>query len=198
MKKIQLFCTIFLSVAVLSLTAIGCGNSQNKKTDSAATRTSSDIIQVDDLLANADQYVDKALKLEGVCTHICKHGGGKIFLLGSDDTKTIRIEAGDKVRSFKPETVNAIVQIDGTLKEQRIDEAYLSKWEAQLKSHEGHDHADGEEGCGAEQQANNEAPANSTGQRIANFRKSIAERKASEGKEYLSFYYVEADDYTIL
>ena len=35
-------------------------------------------------------------------------------------------------------------------------------------------------------------------ERIENFRKSIAERKEKEGKDYLSFYHIEADTYTIL
>lgn len=51
----------------------------------------------------------KTFTTEALCTHICAHGGGKIFLMGSDDTKTIRVEAGTKIGSFKPETVNNLV-----------------------------------------------------------------------------------------
>ena len=46
--------------------------------------------------------------------------------------------------------------------------------------------------------ARGEAPAGSIEERIANFRKRIAERKANEGKDYLSFYSITADNYEIL
>ena len=94
----------------------------------------SQILEVDDILARADSLTGKTFTTEALCTHICAHGGGKIFLMGSDDTKTIRVEAGTKIGSFKPETVNNLVRITGKLVEQRIDEAYLTEWEAQVKA----------------------------------------------------------------
>ena len=54
--------------------------------------------------------------------------------MGSDDTQTIRVEAGEKIGSFKQETVNNIVRVKGKLVEDRIDEAYLAQWEEMLKS----------------------------------------------------------------
>lgn len=53
--------------------------------------------------------------------------------MGSDDTKTIRVEAGP-LGSFDTRCVNAIVTVAGTLKEQRVDEAYLQNWESRLKA----------------------------------------------------------------
>ena len=54
-------------------------------------------------------------------------------LMGSDDTQVIRVEAGT-LGTFDPKCVNYIVRVTGTLKEQRIDEAYIQNWEAQLKA----------------------------------------------------------------
>ena len=123
---------------------------------------------------------------------------GKIFLMGSDDTKTIRVEAGTKIGSFKPETVNNLVRITGKLVEQRIDEAYLTEWEAQVKAQTAEKHGTTEQGCASEQKARGEAPANSIEERITNFRQRIADRQAKEGKNYLSFYYIEGDTYEIV
>ena len=53
--------------------------------------------------------------------------------MGSDDTKTIRVEAGT-LGSFDNKCINAIVTVTGTLKQQRVDEAYLQNWEAKLKA----------------------------------------------------------------
>ena len=77
--------------------------------------------------------------------------------MGSDDTKTIRVEAGTKIGSFKPETVNNLVRITGKLVEQRIDEAYLTEWEAQVKAQTAEKHGTTEQGCASEQKARGEA-----------------------------------------
>ena len=133
--------------------------------------------------------------IEGVCTHICKHGGRKIFLMGSDDTQTIRVEGGS-VGKFDQKCVNSIVRVTGDLKEQRIDEAYLQNWEAQLKAKAAEQHGEGEAGCSTEKKARGET-ANTPEARIADFRAKIADRKAKTGKDYLSFYFVEASSYEI-
>ena len=150
---------------------------------------------MDSLLANAEALVGKSVCVEAVCTHICKHGGRKIFLMGSDDTQTIRVEGGS-VGKFDSGCVNALVSVTGILKEERVDEAYLLKWEEQLKATAAEAHGDGEAGCSTEKKARGET-ANTSEDRIADFRKKIAERKTRTGKDYLSFYYIEATAYEI-
>ena len=48
-------------------------------------------MEVDNLLADAEKLTGGKVTVEGVCTHICRHGGRKIFLMGTDDTQVIRI-----------------------------------------------------------------------------------------------------------
>ena len=78
----------------------------------------------------------------------------------------IRIEAGEKIGSFKPECVNNVVRVTGTLVEDRIDEAYLAEWELRLKDQIARQHGEGEAGCSAEHQARGESVASSTEKRI--------------------------------
>ena len=83
------------------------------------------------------------------------------------------------------------------LKEQRVDEAYLQQWEAQLKETSDQKHGEeGEGGCSTEKKARGET-ANTPQTRIADFRAKIADRQAKEGKVYLSFYYMQATGYEI-
>ncbi|WP_448789808.1 hypothetical protein [Bacteroides graminisolvens] len=186
---------VVLVVALMAMVNFNsCGNKQQKQQDEASEQVSG-AIDVDSLLAAADSLSGKEVTVEGVCTHICKHGGRKIFLMGSDDTQTIRIEAG-KVGKFDQKCVNSLVKVTGVLVEQRVDEAYLENWENQLKAATAEKHGDDAAGCSTEKQARGET-ANSPEQRIADFRKKIAARKARDGKEYLSFYYVEANNYEI-
>ena len=114
---------------------------------------------------------------------------------GSDDTKTIRVEAGP-LGSFDTKCINAIVTVTGTLKEQRVDEAYLQNWESKLKAQTEKSHGETAAGCDSEKKARGET-ANTPEARIADFRAKIAERKAATGKDYLSFYYMEASSYEI-
>lgn len=187
---------VVLVVALMAMVNFNsCGNKQQKQQDEASERLSG-AIDVDSLLAAADSLSGQEVTVEGVCTHICKHGGRKIFLMGSDDTQTIRIEAG-KVGKFDQKCVNSMVKVTGVLVEQRVDEAYLENWENQLKAATAEKHGDSDAaGCSTEKQARGET-ANTPEQRIADFRKKIAARKARDGKEYLSFYYVEANNYEI-
>lgn len=196
MKKL----IVYIVVAAAALFAAGCGGNQNNKKQAAETAGTAQAaaLEVDKLLSDAERMTGKQVTVEGVCTHICRHGGRKIFLMGTDDTQVIRIEAGDKIGAFKPECVNNLVRVTGTMAEDRIDEAYLAEWEQEVKDQLAEEHGDGEAGCSAEQQARGESVASSTEKRIADFRARIAERKAKEGKEYLSFYHVDGESYEIL
>ena len=189
---------LIIAIAIVAMTFIGtsCGNKQQKSASEATTEQSaSSAFEIDSLLANAESLAGQEVTIEGVCTHTCKHGAKKIFLMGSDDTQVIRVEAGT-LGAFDPKCVNSIVRVTGTLKEQRIDEAYLQNWEAQLKAQAAEKHGTGEAGCDSEKKARGET-ANSPEARIADFRAKIADRKAETGKEYLSFYFMEADSYEV-
>ena len=115
--------------------------------------------------------------------------------MGSDESKIIRVEAA-KLGSFKQKCANSIVKVNGILREERIDETYLQTWEQTLLA-EGEQHGDGESGCATEKAARGET-GNSSAERIADFRAKIAARNESEGKAYLSFYFIEALSYEII
>ena len=193
LKSIKIFIILCLGIMIIFSS---CGKKKTAEQNNESTVQQSVNIDVDQLLADAEELVDQSVSIEGVCTHICKHGGRKIFLMGSDDTKTIRIEGGE-VGKFDARCVNNMVEVTGKVREQRIDEAYLQQWEARIAEETAEKHGEGEEGCSTEKKARNET-GNSTTERIANFRERIAEREAKDGKAYLSFYYMEAEKYSIL
>lgn len=180
----------------MTLGLASCGNDSNKsKEQTSAEEVTPAALEVDQVLADPDSLVGDTIEIEGICTHICKHGGGKIFLMGSDDTKTLRVEAGESIGSFPQETVNSIVRVTGVLVEDRIDEDYLAQWESQIADQA--KETQGEGGCAADMKANAEAATNSVRERIANFRSRIAERTEKEGKPYVSLYHMEGLSYEI-
>ena len=181
----------------MTLGLASCGGDSNKsKAQTSTEEVNPAALEVDQVLADPDSLVGDTIKVEGVCAHICKHGGGKIFLMGSDDTKTLRVEAGESIGSFPQETVNSIVRVTGVLVEDRIDEDYLAQWEARIADQA--KETQGEGGCAADMKANAEAEANTVRERIANFRTRIAERTEREGKAYVSLYHMEGLSYEIL
>ena len=172
---------------------LSCGNA--KKQSQSAEQVSTVAMGIDEVMAKAADLVEQSVTIEGVCTHTCSHGAKKMFLVGSDDSKTLRIEAGE-LGAFDTKVVNQVVTVKGILKEERIDEAYLVDWENRLKAQTEEHHGNGEGGCDTEKNARGET-ANTAEGRIADFRTKIAAEKAATGKEYLSFYHVVAESYEI-
>lgn len=179
-----------------SIILSSCGNKKNSdKQDEITTESAA---QVDDILAKADSLVGKEVVFEGVCTHTCKHGGKKMFILGSDDSKTLRVDASEEIGSFPAEVVNNIVEVKGKLVEERIDEAVIAKLEEQYKKMSGAEHGDNKEvGCSSEKKAHGQNEINTFAQRIQDYKDRIAQRKEKEGKEYLSFYAVKGISYKV-
>ena len=190
MKKIS----FAAAAAFVAMTAMltSCGNSKN--TASTESVAASNVWTVDSVLANASSNVDGEITFEGVCTHACSHGATKIFLMGSDDTQTIRVEAAE-LGAFDPKCVNSVVTVKGLLREQRIDGAYLDEWE-RMYAEQSHGE-DAEVGCESERAARGESADKSILDQIADYRVQIAQRDSTEGKPYLSFYYVDAVSYEI-
>ena len=191
MKKVS-----FILIAFIAALTLNSCQSNSKNNAESHQEQDTTALSVDELLTEAGSLDGTTVSIEGVCTHICSHGGKKIFLMGTDDTKTIRIESND---AFSQDCVNSLVAVSGKVVEERIDEAYLVNWETQVKNDTQEKHGDDEEaaGCSSEQKVQNETLVNTVEERIANFRKRIAEEKELTGKDYLSFYHVVADSYKI-
>ena len=189
--------SLFVIVAA-ALMMVACGNNQNNKAADEPAEVAQAVV-IDEVLAGeGEALAGQLIEIEGVCTHICSHSASKIFLLGENSGQTIRVEAAE-LGSFDQKCVNSIVKVKGVLCEERIDEAYLQAWEERIanKTEEKHGEGNGEGGCDTEKAARGET-AHKSVDRIADFRTKIAERKEADGKEYLSFYYVEAKEYEIV
>lgn len=196
MKRKNALCLLLVGMAIF---VSSCGGSSKTNKSSEETQSTekvaSSTIDLDQLLSDADQYAGKEVKVEAICTHICSHGGKKIFLMGSDDTKTMRVESGSG-DAFSADCVNSVVLVTGILKEQRMTEASLLKWEEQIKAQAAQAKATTHESCDSDKKARGET-ADTPEARIADFRTRLAQRKAEEGKDYLSFYFLEASSYEV-
>ncbi len=182
---------VMLVAMTLLLAACKSGSKSNEQPGDIA------VYQVDDVLANGEELVGHESEVEGICTHICAHGARKIFLMGSNDDNTLRIESAGDIGAFDQGCVNNKVLVKGTLEESRIDEAYLKEWEESELAKTAEQHGSGDAGCDTEKKARGES-GNSALQRIDDFRNRIAAEKEKSGKEYLSFYHLAATGYEVL
>lgn len=186
-KTINIILAIALAVFV---TACG-GNKQEQTAETAENQ--SDALTVDQVLTTPDEYVDKTVTIEGLCSHLCSHGGVKAFIQGNADNMQLRCEAFPGMDApFPGEAVHKAIKVTGILREQRIDEDYLKALE--------NSNIDGnhETGCDTERAAHGQQDIKTLNNRIANYRQRIADSVKNGGKDYLSFYYMDATGYEIL
>jgi len=99
MKKVL----VILAVALVAFTAC------QKQEQAAQT-----VYSIDEVFAQADSLVGDTICFQGICSHLCKHGGRKAFLMGGDESRILRVE-GARMGNFAPECINNIVRVRGIL-----------------------------------------------------------------------------------
>ncbi|MGL5016304.1 MAG: hypothetical protein ACRC6V_18795 [Bacteroidales bacterium] len=192
MKKLFILFSLLSSLSLSAITLSTQADVQSTSTESSSNNS----ITVDQMMEQCDALVGQSVSLKGNCTHRCKHGGGKMFVAGANG-QILRIQSTSQSGRFPVEVVGKEVTVQGTLMEERIDEEYLVKWEKRMEQ-EMAAHGESEGGCSTEKKARNESTKVQTPQeRIESYRARIAERFKSEGKNYLSFYFIKAEKYTL-
>lgn len=202
MKKL-----LFAFSAIAMLAMASCSS---KSADNIAATEEVVALSVDSVMANPDNFVNDTISVEGVVSHLCKHGGKKAFLLGTGEDILIRCEATEQMGGFFPqETIHHPMLAKGILRETRIDEDVVKQLEAaheaqvaqlaeQLDSEQLAQTADNPGGCETERKAQGQGDIDSFAAQMADYRAKIADRAAREGKSYLSQYYLETISYEIL
>ncbi len=204
MKMLKL--SLMLFAALVLMTACGSNNKNNE------TQVSENVITVDEVLASPDEYVDKIVSMEGICSHLCKHGGRKAFIVGATANNMIRCEATQEMGgAFPPETIHKPLLVTGILRESRIGEDDIREMERQQAERIARaqeqgiedaatavDEADTAAGCETEKAARGQADIKSFNARMADYRARIAQRDSIESKPYLSFYYLETTAYEVM
>jgi hypothetical protein len=112
-------------IALLTLIAafiFSCGNqkSQNEKAPEDAEKSAL-VYSVDELYANAADLVGQEVTVKGTVMHVCKQGGGRCFLMGSNEDFNIRVEAGEKIGAFSQEQMGSDLTITGIFKEVKTE-----------------------------------------------------------------------------
>ena len=118
--------TLLALMATASIFLASCGS----KADSAQAAVADEALTVDNVLDNAEKYVGDTIVVEGECSHLCKHGGRKAFLVSAKDDRMLRAEAAGAFGAFEKDAIHKVLRVKGMLVEDRIDEAAVKKMEA--------------------------------------------------------------------
>lgn len=133
MKHILYFTVIFFAVSCTS------GQKGNISESSSAEVVSQElaVVDVNTLLDNAQTYDGQEVLIKGTVTHVCKHSGKRLHLMGIDEQTMLRLEAG-KIGQFERELEGSDIIARGVFRREVIDEEYLAKWADEMGMQENH------------------------------------------------------------
>ncbi len=164
MKRIALL----LGLATL-LFACNPTETTQKEDNSNKTETEVIFIPLKNLQEKGAEYLDKVVETQGIVDHVCKHGGKKLLLVA--DGADVHIFNDER---FDENLMTQEIKVQGTVKEDRIDEAYLLELEEEAIN----SHSEGED---SEQRQ----------ERIINFVNTMRDSLKNAQVDHFSEYYLE-------
>jgi hypothetical protein len=180
MKALLLPFIIFLLFLVAACNQGGNGTGEAVKNDTT-------VLTVLTFLEQADSCIEKPVIIEGTVLHLCKHGGKRMFLVDETDSLRVEITAGPNIVKFDDALVGSRVRVTGILKEERIDAKYLNEWEAEVMKPE-EDHS---VGIHTGTKGHEDHTVEDKLAQINALREDIR----NSGKDHLSFFSVEAENF---
>lgn len=153
MKFTHLFIAGVMAASMAGMCS--CGGSDKGTAAEVDTLDVADVtvLTVDQILANPSEYEGDTVTVEGVCSHLCKHGGTKAFLANPDstaETSLLMCVATEAIGgAFDPSSPEKQITVSGVVTPNVVTrsqvEAMVAKHEKEVK--EGH--------CDAEQRSGN-------------------------------------------
>jgi len=187
------------SVVVVTILLSACNNSDktnNKETTKQTVAIDEYIpfVALAEFDSLAEKFVGKKIKLSGVVDHVCEHDGKKMFLVDENSEARVKIIPSDNMAAFNQDLIGETVDVTGFVKQFKVDEAFLMEKEEAMKDGlktegEGMHNHDGDSNEKSEDNSMNKEK-----RQLDNLRKMLKE----SGKDYLSFYSVEAVKYNIV
>ncbi len=196
-KNLKMKKVLFIAL-IISAFAYSCN------TNKAEEETEAKAMTVEQIVDKSSEFVDKEVVIEGTVSHVCKHGGKKMFLMGENPDVKIKIVPNEKLSSFETDLEGSDVIVTGKVIELKIDEAYLANWESEIKIELEAESKDTEHNIeegnpkhlGTHKEKKEEATEEEVEDPYAAVNDLRKELKES-GKKYLSFYSIECSEFKL-
>ena len=176
MKKV--FLAAFIAIAMVACSGANKENKNATTAENAETISAENAFPIENLLAVAENYIDKPVKVKGYVTHTCKHSGKRCFLADENQNVSIRVEAKGNIGGFNRELVGSEIEVDGILHERRLTPAEIDKMEEDI----------------AAKRVSGDGSAESCDAETANVEKMRNWMK-EKGKDYYAIYYIDGEDF---
>jgi cytochrome c-type biogenesis protein CcmE len=171
----------FLITLLLIIFSCSGPANQGSAGSGSVESASPEMLLVDEILENSDNYTDQKVRVEGMVSHVCKHSGKRLHLTSKSTGKMIRVEAADGINQFERELEGSDIIVEGVFHMQVIDEDYLAKWENE-----------GLEGEGVHLE-HSSAEAEAKEEQIMNMRKQLQE----SGKDRLVSLWIDGNNFQV-
>lgn len=125
---------LFLFLAI----AVSCNQGEKKAVESESTpetEVAARILTVGQVLETPETYKDSSIMISGMVTHVCKHGGQKLFIVGDDPELQLRVNVGEGVSEFDLALEGSTVEFTGTVKVLEEELAAALEKENEEKDH---------------------------------------------------------------
>jgi hypothetical protein len=78
-------------------------------------------VDVDNFKEMAPGMIGKSVEISGMVTHVCKHGGKKMFIMHSDADVQVKITTGEDIAAFPAELEGSTVWVSGIVEEMMVE-----------------------------------------------------------------------------
>lgn len=112
---------LILSIAVLAFVfGFTTIDAQELSTNKVAKEVSN-VVDISNFADQAGMLVGQEVEIKGMVTHVCKHGGKKLFIMADDPDVQVKITTGEDIASFPPELEGSKIWVKGVVEAQDVE-----------------------------------------------------------------------------
>ena len=138
--------TLFILAIITMVSA--CNQTRENKSTENTQKQDITTVTVADVLATPEKFTDQEVEISGMVTHVCRHGGQKLFIINENPDAQLRVNVGGNLPEFDVALEGSNVQFTGFVRMLSEPEA-----ESMQEGYEEKDHHSGDEAHAEAEQA---------------------------------------------
>jgi len=183
--------TRILSITILAAALFSCSGQNGG--EQSQTKEEQSILQITQVTENPARYIDQKITVNGMVTHVCKHGGKRLHLSQTGSDEKLRVRIGKNMTPFERELEGSTIRVTGIFVEERMDQEYLDKLKKGSETAESHEH-DEDHSHDAEQATGEQADVEQ-GQVSEAYIQELEAKINNSEKGYISEYWLTAESF---
>lgn len=136
-----------LAFSGLLLAMVSCNQPANNNqetvevvTEEVVAAPQQDVLTIDELMANAENLLDKPVAVKVLVDHICRHSGRRLNVVNAAGDQELHIELMESVPAVDTTIIGKTIVVEGNLIPYRMSAEMISDWEKREREHhKGHE-----------------------------------------------------------